>query len=219
MHPSGQFNRNTLVEILKQAYQPRFPRIVHRLDANTSGIVLLAMNRRSARHFHEQFLGHRIEKRYLAEIEGAPPQDKFSCERPIDRQPSGPAGRRNVCECGIAATTNFQVLARDENAGRSVVLCTPVTGRTNQIRAHLAHLGFPVVNDPMYLRGGQPGQRQTLSVDEPPMRLHSCGIRFLPPATEKWQSLNSFSAPWIESLNYIDLEAISRTVMASIKTL
>ncbi|RYD48770.1 MAG: pseudouridine synthase, partial [Verrucomicrobiaceae bacterium] len=87
MHASGRFHRNTLQHILNQAYSPNYPRPVHRLDSNTTGLVLFARTRHFSRVLQNQFLAGTVDKRYLVRIQGHPPEDTFFSEAPISTEP------------------------------------------------------------------------------------------------------------------------------------
>ena len=183
MHPCGRFHRNTLLYMLGQVYQPQSPRPVHRLDANTTGIVVLARTRHFAKLLQRQFeidTADAVEKRYLARVQGHPPEDQFSCRFPISQDP-GEVGTRAVdFENGLAAHTEFRVIERHAD-GTSLLDVVPHTGRTNQIRVHLWHLGFPICGDPTYLPEGKLGVTQTLPVDAPPLCLVAQRLTFTHP--------------------------------------
>lgn len=172
MHPSGRFNRNTLEWILREVYAPQKPRPAHRLDANTSGLVVFTRTRAFARVVQPQFERGEVQKCYLARVAGHPVEDRFRCVARISAV-AGPHGSRVVDdEGGVEAATGFEVLRRDPD-GTALLAVTPLTGRTNQIRVHLWHLGFPIIGDPMYLPGGALGDVQTLEVADPPLNLHA----------------------------------------------
>ena len=189
MHPSGRFNRNTLVYILDRVYAPQRLRIAHRLDANTTGVALLSRTRNVAARVQPQFEQGQVHKQYVARLHGTPPQTAFTCEAPIAAR-SGRAGARRVDPQGQAARTEFEILG-DLGDGTSLVEARPITGRTNQIRIHLAHLGFPIVGDQLY-RGAAIGSRQTLRREEQPLCLHAARLRLLHPEDQR---PISFSAP------------------------
>ena len=175
MHPCGRFNRNTLGYILDQVYAPQRLRIAHRLDANTTGVVVLSRTRNVARRVQPQFEHGKVKKHYLARVHGTPEQREFECDAPIVPR-SAQAGARRVGPEGQPSKTEF-TLIRDCEDGTSLLECRPITGRTNQIRIHLSHLGFPIVGDPLY-RGDEMGERQTLDPDEQPLCLHAHRIQF-----------------------------------------
>ena len=176
LHPSGRFNRNTLQSILNDVYHPQKLRPVHRLDANTTGVVVFARTREFARQLQAQFAAGGVEKRYVARIQGAPAADEFTCDAPIGEATTD-LGARAVDEQGQAALTTFRVLRRLED-GTTLVEATPVTGRTNQIRVHLWHLGWPIVGEQAYLPAGRLGETQTHEVDDAPLCLHAREIAF-----------------------------------------
>ena len=184
MHPGGRFNRNTLQHLLNEVYHPQKPRPAHRLDANTTGVVLVTRTRHFAGLLQPQFEAGEVRKFYLVRVQGHPPEDSFSCEAPITEQP-GKTGTREVDEDdGLAARTEFQVLRRDAD-GTALLEARPLTGRTNQIRVHLWHLGFPVCGDTAYLPGHALGTLQTLDVEAPPLCLHAWRIAFVHPFTRQ----------------------------------
>ena len=175
MHPGGRFNRNTLQYILNEVYHPQKPRPAHRLDANTTGVALISRTRHFAGLLQPQFEKGDVEKLYLVRVQGHPSQDDFMCDAPITDE-AGATGSREVDhDGGIAAKTEFHVRERFAD-GTALLEARPLTGRTNQIRVHLWHLGFPVCGDPVYLPGGKIGDTQTLAVGDPPLCLHAWKI-------------------------------------------
>jgi RluA family pseudouridine synthase len=191
MHPAGRFNRNTLQYALEAIYRPQKPRPAHRLDANTSGVLVVARTRHFAGRLQPQFAAGEVGKRYLVRVQGQPLADQFVCDAPVGTEP-GAVGTRSVDHvAGLAATTRFTVLERLQD-GTAILEARPLTGRTNQIRVHCAHLGFPVCGDQAY--GGEAGatQAQTAALHEPPLCLHSWEICIRHPATNE---LLRFAAP------------------------
>lgn len=197
MHPCGRFNHNTLISMLRLVYQADDLHVVHRLDANTTGIVILARTRIAANHLRNQFDAASIDKRYVVRCEGHPPEDFFLRDDSITRQ-RGRAGSRSACDCGHSAVTRFEVIERNGN-GTSLLWATPTTGRTNQIRIHLWAMGMPVVGDPVYLKNNQLASRQTLTVDEPPMCLHAAELVLNHPESGRRLKLVARDAEWIAS--------------------
>jgi RluA family pseudouridine synthase len=180
MHAGGRFNFNTLQYILNAAYHPQRPFPAHRLDANTTGIVLVTRSRHFAGKLQPQFARGSVQKTYLVRVQGQPPENEFRCDAPISSE-AGELGSRTVdVTNGLSAQTEFRVLQRNPD-GTALLEARPLTGRTNQIRIHLWHLGFPVCGDQVYLPGKSIGDTQTLSMEDPPLSLHAWKIKFVHP--------------------------------------
>ena len=184
MHPGGRFNRNTLQYWLKEIYHPRKPHPVHRLDANTSGLVVLAQTRHIAALLQPQFICREVEKHYLVQVHGHPEEEVFLCSQAIDDTPER-LGARSLKETGQPACTEFTVLRRHPE-GTSLLRAVPITGRTHQIRLHLWQMGHPIIGDSTYLPNGQMGEQQTLATGDPPMRLQAWKLNFRHPLTQEW---------------------------------
>lgn len=184
MHACGRYHRNTLQYLLNEVYEPKYLRPVHRLDANTRGLVLFARTRRFCGMLQRQFLEGRVEKVYRVRVVGHPGWDEWVCEARISAEPSGPGGRV-VDEEGLAARTDFTVKERCGD-GTAWLEARLGSGRTNQIRVHLWELGFPVVGDPCYLPGGKMGEKQTLEVGDGRMELEAWKLGFVHPVSGVW---------------------------------
>jgi RluA family pseudouridine synthase len=183
MHASGRYHRNTLQHLLNQVYQPKYLRAVHRLDANTRGLVLFARTRRFCNLLQRQFLEGKVEKIYRTRVQGSPDWDAKTCESAISAEPTGP-GARVVDEDGLSARTDFRVIERLTD-GTTLLEARLGSGRTNQIRVHLWEMGLPVVGDPCYLPGRKMGDKQTLEVGDPAMELEAWKLSFIHPLTGK----------------------------------
>ena len=195
VHPSGRFFHNTLTRLLQRVYKPEILRAVHRLDANTTGVILLSRRRSVTPHLQRQFENQETTKTYLLRAAGQPIWDRHVCEIPIGIQPG--AGRvRMGDEAGDSAITVFEVLKRYED-GTSLLSAQPLTGRTNQIRVHMWELGFPIVGDPLYLADKQLGRNETLSVESPPMCLHAKRLRFVHPISNAAMEFEADAPAWI----------------------
>lgn len=190
MHPSGRFNRNTLTWLLGQIYDHQL-RVAHRLDANTSGVVVFSRTRKVASSVQPQFEKQTVSKRYIALVHGCPTQAEFTIDLPITDQPTIAGGRR-VSDSGKQCRTDCRVLATSECGEYSLLEAIPRTGRTNQIRIHLWHQGHPVVGDPTYLLDKQMAATQTLSIHDEPMCLHAWQIGLEHPESE---AMIQFTAP------------------------
>ena len=184
LHPSGRYNRNTLQSILHTVYHPQKPRPAHRLDANTTGIIVFTRTRHFAGMVQPQFARGEVQKTYLAKVQGHPAMDEFACDAPISTEP-GEVGNREVDELnGLPSRTEFKVLTRNPD-GTTLVEARPLTGRTNQIRVHSWELGYPIVGDPVYLAGHKLGDTQTLATDAAPLCLHAWKLSFKHPLSKQ----------------------------------
>jgi UPF0176 protein len=197
MHPSGRFSRNSLQFILNTVYEPEKPRPAHRLDANTTGLVVCSRTRHFAKLMQPQFERGEVEKVYLVRTQGWPNEDVFVSEVPISAEPGELGSRQPVEEGGLHARTEFAVLHRYAD-GTALLEARPRTGRTNQIRVHLWQLGWPVHGDPAYLSDGKLGDTMTLSVEAPPMMLHAWQLSFRHPLSQKRVSFEAPRPVWAE---------------------
>lgn len=155
------------------------PGIVHRLDKETSGCLVVAKTETAHRALAEQFASRDVGKTYLALVDGKPRMPHGKIEAPIGRHPIH-RQKMAVVERGRESLTHYRVL--DSREGKALVQCQPKTGRTHQIRVHLKHLGHPVTGDPVYGRRGTHTRHF----------LHAWRLEFTHPATGK---RISFQAP------------------------
>jgi len=139
----GLLNETSLFELLKQKYKELY--IVHRLDKDTSGIMIFAKNREAHKNLCFMFEKGHVDKRYLALVWGSIETDNFKVTKPIKEFGSG---RMGVSEDGKNAITEFKVLNRFN--GFTLLEAKLLTGRRHQIRVHLYYIGNPVVGDKLY---------------------------------------------------------------------
>jgi len=146
VHAGGRYNQNTVISVLESmGYASLF--VVHRLDAVTSGLLVLAKDPNSANQLKDKFINGLTKKMYEAVVFGVPREDSAVIRAAIRRK-QGIAFECTDADDGMMAETRFEVLER--GSGWARVRCFPVTGRTHQIRLHLREWGFPVWDDPLY---------------------------------------------------------------------
>ena len=147
----GLSDEPTVAEIIRPktsfATDTDRPGIVHRLDRDTSGLLIIAKNPESAAHLQRQFAERTAKKTYIAITDGKPKLNAAKIDLPIGRNPSAPSTFR-IDPNGKPAQTTYYVLA--ENDAQSLVELKPTTGRTHQLRVHLAHLNAPILGDQVY---------------------------------------------------------------------
>ncbi len=161
VHPGPGHSDDTLVNALLARY-PELqgvgddgrPGIVHRLDKDTSGLIIIARNSRTLTALMEQMQGHTIIKRYLALVEGDVAHDQGSIDAPIGRDTRNRQQMTVTNRDSREARTHFRVLQRFTR--HTLLLLQLETGRTHQIRVHLKAIGHPVVGDPVYGSGNVP---------------------------------------------------------------
>ena len=147
----GLSDEPTVAEIIRPktsfATDTDRPGIVHRLDRDTSGLLIIAKNPESAAHLQRQFAERTAKKTYIAITDGKPKLNAAKIDLPIGRNPSAPSTFR-IDPNGKPAQTTYHVLT--ENDTQSLVELKPTTGRTHQLRVHLAHLNAPILGDRVY---------------------------------------------------------------------
>ncbi len=126
------------------------PGIVHRLDRDTSGLLILALTPSSRDYFSSAFKNREIQKTYRAIVRGVIREDSGEIDAPLGRSRGGDRKKFEVLEGGRSSQTSFQIL--DRCANFTEVQVFPKTGRTHQIRVHFQYIGHPLVNDPLYCR-------------------------------------------------------------------
>ncbi len=144
---------------------PRDPALAHRLDKDTSGCLVLGRHRKALARLGKLFSSGRIGKTYWAVVQGAPAADEGRIDAPLAKRDPHRGWWMAVDPAGLPSVTEWKVMAR--GAGLAWVAFTPLTGRTHQIRAHAAHVGMPLLGDPIYGAAPQGG---------PPLHLHARAV-------------------------------------------
>ena len=167
----GPERADCLIERLRE----RFPQIllVHRLDLDTSGVIVFALSAQVQAHLGRQFEHRRVQKRYVALVAGHPEGGKGRVDLPLVVDwPNRP--RQKVChETGRAAQTDWRVLRAEGDNARLRLM--PVTGRSHQLRVHMQALGHPILGDPLYSDGA--------AANWPRLMLHAEELRLTHPQT------------------------------------
>ena len=179
VHPAPGHYTGTLVNALLYKYpleggENFRPGIVHRLDKDTSGLMLVAKNSWTLEKLSEMISKKEVERKYLAIVDGVIKHETGTIDAPIGRDPNNRQKMKVTDINSKDAITHFKVLERFSN--NTLIECILETGRTHQIRVHMAYIGFPVNNDPIYGRGKATSFGQML---------HSYSIKLKHPRTNK----------------------------------
>lgn len=184
VHPAGRIVSGTLVNALLARCRDLSgvggelkPGIVHRLDKGTSGCIVVAKNDAAHRAISAQFARREVEKEYLAIVHGAPPGGRGVVDAPIARHPVERKRMAVRKDRGRESATSYETLERF--VGFSLAALRLRTGRTHQIRVHMAHLGCAVLGDALYGRR-KPAEAEGVRAARP--MLHAWRIGFVHPA-------------------------------------
>lgn len=189
VHPAAGNQTGTLVNALLHHCKGRLasiggverPGIVHRLDKDTSGCLVVAKTDLAHQSISEQFASRTVKKVYLAVVQGRPPMDSGTLETHIARHPRSRQKMAVVMPpAGKLAITDYLVVQPD--TASSLVQCTLHTGRTHQIRVHMRELGHPILGDPIYAKNTEGASR---------LMLHAWKLGFTHPASGEFQSFES----------------------------
>jgi 23S rRNA pseudouridine1911/1915/1917 synthase len=201
VHPAPGHPSHTLVNAvlahcpgLAMSNESMRPGIVHRLDKDTSGLIILAKNDFAREYLVAQFKSRTVTKGYLVLVKGKLSPKQGIIEAPIGRDPHS-RRRMAIAEAGKEATTQYRVRKYLDNY--TLVEVTPLTGRTHQIRVHLSAIGYPVVGDPIYGIKSAHLSRQFI---------HAYRLGFYLPSTKQYQE---FTSPLPTDLNQA-LEYLAR---------
>lgn len=184
VHPSAGHQTGTLVNALLHHCHDlsgingvERPGIVHRIDKDTSGLLVVAKNDESHTSLAEQLATKKVDRRYEAIVHGVIEHEEGLIDAPIGRDPKD-RQKMSVVDNGKQAITHFRVLNRF--SGFTHVECQLETGRTHQIRVHMKYIDHPLVGDPKY------GPRKTFKIDG--QALHARALGFKHPTTHEWMN-------------------------------
>ncbi|QST01515.1 RluA family pseudouridine synthase [Pontibacillus sp. ALD_SL1] len=187
VHPSAGHSGGTLVNALLHHCQDLSgingvmrPGIVHRIDKDTSGLLMVAKNDKAHTSLAEQLSNKTVERKYVALVQGVIHHEYGTIDAPIARDPKD-RQKMGVVEGGKDAVTHFKVLDRFEE--HTLVECVLETGRTHQIRVHMNYIEHPIIGDPKY------GPRRTLDLNG--QALHAKELGFEHPSTGEWLHFDS----------------------------
>jgi len=195
VHPGAGQSTGTLVNALLHHIKDlsgiggvERPGIVHRLDKETSGLIVIAKNDFTHQALSEQFAGRAVKKTYIAIAHGVIKREEFTVDVPIGRD-TRHRKRMTVTPQGRMAITDFQVV-KNYYPHACLLYCHPMTGRTHQIRVHLSVQSHPIVGDKLY--GGNP-QRKSIELlrEFPRHALHAHAIKFKHPRTGRTLGFDS----------------------------
>lgn len=162
----------------------KFLRYVHRLDAETTGVLLFGRSQGAVDTFGDLFESRRMHKTYLAVVHGSPRDSAWTCTLKLAPDPAEFGRMRVDPQNGKDAETHFKVLQRGPET--SLVEASPITGRTHQIRLHLASAGHPVIGDPLYgPKTGGASRKAGRAAARPEMGLRAVSLAYQDPFTRR----------------------------------
>lgn len=192
VHPgNGNFD-NTMVNGLLYSHKDNLssingvirPGIVHRIDKDTSGILVVAKNDKAHKFLSDQFKEHSIVREYIALVKGNIKEDKLDIDLPIGRHPKDRVKMAVTQKNSKRAVTHIEVLNRYEKNNCTLVLARLETGRTHQIRVHMAHKNHPLIGDQLY---GKEDKKFKINGQ----LLHAKKLGFIHPSTGKYVEFES----------------------------
>jgi 23S rRNA pseudouridine1911/1915/1917 synthase len=199
VHPTASHYRRTVIRIMRSRLAEEDLDLAHRIDKETSGVLLMARTFESASNLKTQFQHRRVEKSYLAIVSGVPEVDEIALDAPMRLAQSESKCVMEIHSEGLPSLTDVRVLARGRDA--ALVEARPHTGRQHQIRVHLLHWGHPIIGDKLYVGGEQffmdaldglyDEERIFEIVGHDRQALHAHTVRFRHPGTGDFMMLSA----------------------------
>ncbi|PLY03303.1 MAG: RluA family pseudouridine synthase [Desulfuromonas sp.] len=217
VHPAAGHARGTLVNALLHHCDDLAgiggelrPGIVHRIDKDTSGLLVITKNDRSHQHLAAQFKKHSINRRYLALVHGCPDTDSGVIDQAIGRHPVQRKKMSSKARQGKHAVTHWKVIKRYADHNLSLIELRLETGRTHQIRVHFSERNLPLVGDPLYGNSSRTAalkdpQLKKLIARLPGQALHARLLGFIHPESGKYLEFSSEMPDTLaDIINYLD---------------
>lgn len=172
----------------------KFLKYIHRLDADTTGVLLFAKSQGALNTFGELFESRGIEKKYLVVCQGTPRQKEWVCQLKIGSDETMYGRMKIDSKAGKEAETSFRVLETKDD--KTLIEASPYTGRTHQIRLHLASANLPVVGDALYGKGGRTRNREF------PMGLRAVELVYMDPFTRRRTSIRAEREAFLQAFGF-----------------
>jgi RluA family pseudouridine synthase len=208
VHPTGRFYKHSYVQLMAESHPNRKIYLLHRLDVETSGILIVGKTNRLAVAFLKMFTAKEVHKKYMAIVKGHFPAEGIIVDQPIGQTRDSSISVKMAVNGKDAkeATSKFELI--EHRSDCSLIRCIPITGRTNQLRVHLEHVGFPILGDKVYCNddsifisyhenGETPELKEKLILNR--QALHAYQVSFLHPFKNE---LMTFEAPFPSDINY-----------------
>ncbi|PCJ56232.1 MAG: hypothetical protein COA79_19460 [Planctomycetota bacterium] len=201
VHPTGRFYKHSFLQIMMDRDPGWKIHVMHRLDVETSGILIVGKTKEAASAFFKIFKNKEIQKEYKALVRGAFPKEGIIVDGPLGKSINSTISVKMEVN-GVdnkEAISKYELLELREN-GTSLIKCIPITGRTNQLRAHIEHAGFPILGDKIYCKDDsifhdyhEDGETESLKKKLILNRqaLHAYKVSFIHPFTKEQMTIES----------------------------
>ncbi|MDM1706880.1 23S rRNA pseudouridine(955/2504/2580) synthase RluC [Thiopseudomonas alkaliphila] len=201
VHGGSGLNFGVIEAFRQLRPQAKEMELVHRLDRDTSGLLLIAKRRSMLRHLHEQLRNEQMDKRYLALVKGAWPSSRKQVAAPLQKNNLRSGERMvEVNDAGRDSLTLFKVVRRFAEYA-TLVQASPVTGRTHQIRVHAQYAGHPIAGDNKY--GDDEFSKQLRELGGKRLFLHASELAFVLPSGERLQLQAPLEPQWTQVLEQL----------------